>query len=77
MQEKPKQYAKNDKRQADVLEKDTVRCMNDEANHAVVLNEDKLIESEEEVKVVGKSSRSLSVCERMERLSPHCRPLKD
>ena len=43
----------------------------------VYLNEDKSIETEEEVKVVGKSSRSLSFCEKMKGLSPHRHPLKD
>ena len=42
----------------------------------VDLNEDKSIETEE-VKVVGKSSKSLSFCERMKGLLPHHRPLKD
>ena len=48
-----------------MLEKDATRCMNGEANHAVDLNEDKSIESKEEVKVVGESSRSLSSRERI------------
>ena len=68
---------KNDKRRADVLKKDATMCMNGEANHAVDLNEDKLIESKKEVKMVGKTSRSLLFRKRMKRLSPHCRPLKD
>ena len=41
MQEEHKQYTKNDKRRADVLEKDARRCMNSEANDADDLNEDK------------------------------------
>ena len=43
----------------------------------VDLNEDKLIDAEEEVKVVGESSRFLLFCERMKRLLLHRRPLKD
>ena len=64
MEEEQKRSAKNDRRRADVPEKDAD------------LNEDKSIVTEE-VKVVGKSSKSLSFCERMKGLSPHCRPLKD
>ena len=70
-------YAKNDKRQADVLEKDATRSMNGEADDAIDLNKNKSIDTEEEVKVVGKSLRSLSSRERMKRLSPHRHPLKD
>ena len=77
MEEEHKRNAKNDKSRVDVLEKDVIRCMNDEADDAVDLNEEKSIDTEEEVKVVGKSLRSLSLCERMKRLSPHRRPLKD
>ena len=51
--------------------------MNSEANDAADLNEDKSINTKQEVKVVGKSSRSLSFCERMKGLSLHRRPLKD
>jgi hypothetical protein len=51
--------------------------MMSEANDAAVLNEDKSIDTEQEVKVVGESSRSLSFRERMKGLSPHRRPLKD
>jgi len=65
VQEEQKQYEKNEKRHADVPEKD------------VHLDEDKLNETEQEVKVVGKSSKSLSLREMMRGLSPHCRPLKD
>jgi hypothetical protein len=43
----------------------------------VDLDEDKSNETEQEVKVVGKSSKSLSFHERMRGLSPHRRPLKD
>ena len=43
----------------------------------VDLDEDKSIETEEEVKVVGESLKSLSFCEMMRGLSPHRRPLKD
>ena len=57
MQEEQKRSTKNDKRWADVAEKD------------VDLDEDKLIETDEEVKVVGKSSKSLSFCNRMRGLS--------
>ena len=65
-----KQYAKNDKRWADVPEKAA------DVNEDVDLNEDKSINMEEEVKV-GKSLRSLSFCEKMKSLSPHGRSLKD
>ena len=60
-----------------MLEKDAIRCMNSEANDVANLNEDKSIDTEQEVKVVGKSSRSLSFREMMKELSPHRRPLKD
>lgn len=50
-------------------------CMNSEANEATDLNEDKSIDTEHEVKVVGESLRSLSFCERMKILSPHRHPL--
>ena len=60
-----------------MLEKDATRCMNGEVDDAIDLNEDKSIDTEEEIKVVGESLRSLPFCERMKRLSPHCRPLKD
>ena len=65
MQEEQKRSAKNDKRRADVPKKDAD------------LDEDKSIETKEEVKVVGKSSKSLSFCERMRGLLLHGRPLKD
>ena len=52
VKEEQKRSAKNDKRRADVPEKDAD------------LNEDKSIKTEE-VKVVGESSKSLSFCERM------------
>ena len=58
-------------------EKDETRCMNSEANDAPDLNEDKSIDTEQEVKVVGESPRSLSFRDRMRGLSPHRRPLKD
>ena len=51
--------------------------MNGEANDAVELNEDKSIDMEEEAKVVGKFSRSLSFREWMKNLSQHHRQLKD
>ena len=41
------------------------------------LNEDKSIDTEQEVKVVGKSLRSMSFRDRMRGLSPHRPPLKD
>ena len=77
MQEEQKQYAKNDKRQANMQEKDETKCMNNEANDTTDLNEDKSINTEQEIKVVGESSRSLSFRDRMRGLSPHRRPLKD
>ena len=40
VQGEQKRYVKNDKRRADVLEKDATRCMNGEANNAIDLNED-------------------------------------
>ena len=65
MQEEQKQYEKNEKRHADVPEKD------------VHLDEDKSNETEQEMKVVGESSKSLSFRERMRGLSPHRCPLED
>ena len=41
MQEEQKQYAKNDKRRANMLENDATRCMNSEADDACELNEEK------------------------------------
>ena len=46
VQEEQKRFAKNDRRRADVLEKDATRGMNGEANHAVDLNENKSIDME-------------------------------
>jgi len=43
----------------------------------VDLDEDKSIKTEQEMKVVGESSKSLLFCERMRGLSPHRHPLKD
>ena len=60
-----------------MLEKDATRCMNGEAYDMVDLSDDKLNNVEEEVKVVGKSSRYLLFRERMKRLLPHRCPLKD
>ena len=71
MQEKQKQYEKNEKRQADVLEKDIDVIEDDD------FNEGKSKDSEKKVKVVGESSRSLSFREKMRGWSPHRRPLKD
>ena len=65
MQEKQKQYGKNEKRDAYVPEKDAD------------LDEDKLNETDQEVKVEGKSSKSLSFRESMRGLLPHYRPMKD
>ena len=56
---------KNEKRQTHVPEKDDD------------LDEDKPNETEQEVKVVGESSKSLSFCKRMRGLLPHHRLLKD
>ena len=65
MQEEHKRSAKNDKRRADVSEKD------------VDLDENKSIEMEENVKVAVESLKSLSFHKGMTGLSPHHRPLKD
>ena len=51
--------------------------MNNEGNDAHHLNEDKAIDTEQEVKMVGEYSRSLSICDRLRGLSSHRRPLKD
>ena len=51
--------------------------MNSEANDLTDLNEDKAIDIEQEVKMIGECSRSLSFCDRMRGLSPHHHPLKD
>lgn len=77
MQEEYKQYVKNEKRRADVLEKDATRCMNNEADDAAKLNEYKSNDKEKDVKVVGESSRSLSFRKRMKGLSSHSHPLKE
>ena len=53
VEEERNRYAKNDTMRADVLEKDATRCKNGEANDVVDLNEDKSIDMENEVKVVG------------------------
>ena len=58
-------------------ENDATRCMNSEAHDAANLNEDKSIDMEHEVNVVGKSSRILSFHERVKGLSPYRRSLKD
>ena len=65
MQEEQKQYEKNEKIHAYVPENDPD------------LDEDKSKETQQEVKVEGKSSKSLSFRKRMRGLSPHRRPLKD
>ena len=44
-----------------MLKKDAIRCVNGEANDMVELNEDKSIDTGDELKVLGKSSRSLSL----------------
>lgn len=51
--------------------------MDSEAEDAVDLNYDKSIDIEVEVKIVVKSLRSLSFCERMKNLLLYYRPLKD
>ena len=56
---------KNEKRHEDVAEKDTD------------LGEDKPKETEQDVKMIGESSKSHSFRERMRGLSPHCPPMKD
>ena len=60
-----------------MLENDATRCMNSEADDEADLNEDKSIDTEKEVNVVGKSLRSLLFRKKMKRLSPHHCPLKD
>jgi hypothetical protein len=77
MHKEQKQYTKNKKRRADVLDKDATRCMNSEADDAIDLNEKKSNDRQKEVKVVGESSRSFSFRERMKGLSLHRRPLKE
>ena len=62
VQEEHKQYENFEKRQVDLPEKD------------FDLNEDKPNGTEHEVKVVGKSLKTLSFCKRM---TLHCCPLKD
>ena len=77
VEEVQKRYTKNDKRRADVLEKDTTKCMHDEVDKAFDLNEDISIDTDEEVKVVRKSLRFLSFHKRIKKLLPHRYPLKD
>jgi hypothetical protein len=48
------------KKRADMHEKDVTRCMNSEAIDAAGLNEDKSMNTEQGVKMVGESLRSLS-----------------
>jgi hypothetical protein len=60
-----------------VQKKDITRSMNSESNDAADLNVDNPINTEQGVKVVGKSLRSLSFRERMRHLSSHCRSLKE
>ena len=62
---------KKDKLRADVLENNATMCVDGEENDAESSN------VEEEFKVLGKSSRSLSFCERMRILSPHHCPVRD
>ena len=50
------------------MENDSTRCADSEVDDAVDLSADKLIDVEEEVKVVAKSSRTLSFRERMKTL---------
>jgi hypothetical protein len=64
VQEEQKPYETNEKRQANVPEKDAD------------LDEDKSNETEQEMKVVGESLKSLSFCKRMRGLSSHRCPLK-
>jgi hypothetical protein len=51
--------------------------MNNEADDAVELNEEKSNEREKEVKVVCESSRSLSFWKKMKGLSPYYHLVKD
>ena len=51
--------------------------MNSEADDVADLNEEKSIETKNEVNVVGEALRSLSFRERLKTLLPHRRPLKD
>jgi hypothetical protein len=62
---------------AGVQKNDSTMCMNSEANDVVDLIEDKLIDTEQGVKVVGKYLKSLSFHERMKGFLPHRRPLKE
>ena len=59
------------KSKGDPKEKDS------DVNESIDVNENKTTTRKDEVKIVGKSLRSLSSCERMRGLSPHCHPLKD
>ena len=60
-----------------MLKNDARSCMVGEADEVVDLSDDKSIDAEKEVKVIGKSSRSLSFHERMKDLSPYHRSLND
>ena len=77
MHEEHKRYVNNDKMRADVLEKDATRCINCVAHDAAEFNEEKLNDMEKEVKVISESSKFLSFCEIIKRLSPHRHLLKD
>lgn len=59
------------------MKKHKTRCMNGEANDIVDFNKDKSIDAKDEVKMVGKSLRALSFCEKMKILLPICCPLRD
>ena len=65
IQEEQKSYAKNDKRRANVLEKDATRCMNSETDDAGELNEENLKYIEQGIKVVDKSLMCLLFCNRI------------
>ena len=60
-----------------MLEKDTTRRMNSDANDVAELNEEKSKDRQKEVKVVSESLRFLSFREIIKGLSPHRCYLKD
>lgn len=77
MEEEWQQYAKNNKIQTDVLEKNATKWVDVEANDAINLSVHKSINVEEKIKMIAKSLRSTLFREMKKRLSPHRHPLKN
>ena len=87
-EEERQRYADKLKMKEDVLQKDSTNCMDRDADDAVDLSADipwKINDMDsddnsddvEEVNIKVESSKTLSILERMKRLSPHRLPLKE